>query len=198
MILLLGVAVTFAAREPSDYRQILVDRAIARFHHVKMERGIETALDFGDSFAQQVIGSARLYYEFGLACNQENFTIKAMGYYNKAIKNQPDMVEALYDRAELFIVDEKLDEAKEDLHKASTAKHWAVHFRLAEIAAREKNLQDFENQLTESIRYGFSLENLLNLGQHWRFWAKDPTLGRILRRVILLYGSEEIWLELSQ
>ena len=108
------------------------------------------------------------------------------------------MMEALYDRAELYMLSGELEKAKLDLNKALTTNHWVVHFRLAEIAGREKDQETLEKKLIEAIQYGFSLQNLFQWGPHWKKWAKDPILGRVLRRVIFLYGSEDIWQALSE
>lgn len=186
------------ARPPKDHRDVLVEQTVAQIDQKNQDESLEEALTYGTAFSAQVFESAIVYYEMGLACNRQDKTKKAISYYNKAIKIQPDMMEALYDRAELYMVSGDLQKAKKDLRRALKTNHWIVHFRLAEIAGREKDTETLELHLIESVRYGFPLNSLFQFGVHWQTWVKDPILGRVLRRVIFLYGSEDLWQDFTE
>ena len=198
MVFFLFTMVVWAGRPPTDYRDILIEKTIAQIDRKNQEQSLAEALAYGSDFSTSVFESAIVFYEMGLACNRKDKTKEAITYYNKALKIQPDMMEALYDRAELYMLRGDLQMAKKDLQRALKTNHWIVHFRLAEIAGREKDTDTLELQLIEAIRYGFPLNSLFQFGDHWQNWAKDPTLGRVLRRVIFLYGSEDLWQDFMQ
>ena len=198
MIVYLFMIAALGARPPTDFRDILIKKTVAQIDQKNQQGSLSAALAYGNGFTATVLESAIVFYEMGLACNRQDKTQEAISYYNKALKIQPYMMEALYDRAELYMLSGDLQMAKKDLQKALQTNHWAVHFRLAEIAGREKDTDTLELQLTEAIRYGFPLNSLFQFGAHWQNWVKDPVLGRTLRRVIFLYGSEELWQDFMQ
>jgi hypothetical protein len=74
--------------------------------------------------------------------------------------------------------------------------HWAVHFRLAELAARDHDTARFESHLTDAVRNGFDFRTIAT-DPNWRSWARDPELGKVITKLVVLYSQEDL-LELLQ
>jgi len=198
MIFLMVASVLWAAREPIDYGEELVQRAIIQIDGFFAQNKVTEALRYGDRFAEEVRESSSLFYALGLRCNQRDRLDDALRYYGKALQRSPDMVEALYDRSEIFLAQGNWSAAEKDLRKAQkTAKeHWVIHVRLAEIAGHKKNKKQLDQELRKAVQLGFKLEQLPTLGAHWKQWAHDKKLERTLRQIISQYGDEDIWLQL--
>ena len=44
----------------------------------------------------------------------------------------------------------------------------------------------------EALRHGFDFRTITS-DPDWRAWARDPKLGRVLQRLIVVYSDEAIW-----
>ena len=111
MKVLLFASTLWAIREPVDYGEVLAQRAIKRMDVLFSQNKINQALEYGEQFAAHVQPGASLFYTMGLRCNQLGKLEKALAYYNTALQLSPNMQEALYDRAELFLALGRYDEA---------------------------------------------------------------------------------------
>ena len=196
-----------AAREPDDYRKDLMAGAAARVSSMSASGALEDAVALAERFQRQVEPSAAVTYEIALALNRMGRRPEAIARYTKALALDPDHAPSLYDRGELYLRDGRTELAQADFERAAVLvpDHWAVHFRLAEIAAREHDAVAFESHLTDAVRNGFDFRALLLPGPdgaprvdpNWRAWAQDPELGKVITKLVVLYSQEDL-LELLQ
>lgn len=166
---------------------------------VQLEQGnhreAETILE---AFTAEVFPSDKLYYNAGLFYNQHGDLARAKSYYDRSIEINGAQSSALYDRAELLILEGKLSEAKQDLKVliAQEQEHWAIYFRMAEIAAKEGNGQQMEQYLLDAIKRNLTLEILVGDPVTWRAIAKDPQLSPYLYRIFMVMAEETLWKKL--
>ncbi len=148
-----------------------------------------------DRFEEKLFPSAQLYYEVGLVYNQQGKITLAREYYDKALEINPKHLSALYDRAELYILEGNTSEAKRDLQLLLDKghEHWAIYFRLAEIAAKEKDGKKMEDYLLKAIKKDLDLTLLLKDPMTWKKAAKDPKLGSYLHRIFVVMAEEKLW-----
>jgi len=196
-----------AAREPDDYRKDLMAGAAARVSSVSQSGALEDAIALAERFQRQVEPSAAVTYEIALALNRLGRRPEAIARYTKALALDPDHAPSLYDRGELYLLDGRVALAKADFERAAVLvpNHWAVHFRLAELAARDHDAAGFESHLTDAVRNGFDFRSLIvpgpdgapTMDPNWRAWARDPDLGKVITKLVVLYSQEDL-LELLQ
>lgn len=148
-----------------------------------------------DAFEKELFPSEQLCYDVGLAYNQQGNLAQAKKYYNRAIEINPNQASALYDRAELYLLEGKTAEAKTDLERLINQKqqHWAIYFRLAEIAAKEQDGKKMEEYLLQAIRYDMDITLLLKDPLTWKKVAKDPKLEPYLHRIFVIMAEEKLW-----
>lgn len=178
-----------------DYKKELEDRALKEILTL-MQAGEESKAErYLSRFEEDLFQSAHLHYELALFYNRQGQLDEAMEEYNRSLAVDPHLYSALYDRAEIFLLEGDLEGAQRDLGQLvmDGVEHWVVYFRLAETYALQKEGILFERNLMLAIRYGFSLPMLLESGKQWKDYAKDPVVGEHLRRVIQLYGDEDLW-----
>lgn len=182
-----------AARPPPDYRESLVKGAAAQAEALNAEGRYDDAIDLGRRFQRAVEPAAPVAYEVGYALNRKGDIDAAIRAYSEAIDLDPSLATARYDRGELLMLKGRVAEARQDFEAAlkSRPDHWAVHFRLADLAGRDGDPQGLETHLMEALRNGMDPHTLLD-DPHWRDWFADPTLGPVLRRVVLLYGDRSL------
>ncbi|MDP6330384.1 MAG: hypothetical protein QGF55_05960, partial [SAR324 cluster bacterium] len=96
---------------------------------------MDVALKEGLSFSGNVVEHPNLYYEMALLCNKNGNIEQSLLYYSKTLELEPTMVAARYDRAEIYLVQERYEEAYVDLITVKDMHHWLIHLRLAEVAA---------------------------------------------------------------
>ena len=183
-----------------SYEEELEDRMLASIAPFVLEGNDRMVNKHVQAFEKDLFPSARIHYEIALQYNTNNQLSEALKHYNRALEIDPAYQQALYDRAELLIVNQQPDAALTDLQSLveTGVEHWAVYFRLAEIFADKKEGVLFEQNLLLAIRHGFSLHLLLQSGDKWKGYAKDPELSDHLHTIIQLYGEEQIWDLLQQ
>ena len=196
LALVLGAA--RAAREPDDYRADLMTGAATRVSRATERGAPEDAIALAERFQRQVEPSAPVTYEIAYALNRMGRRSEAVATYTKALALDPDHAASLYDRGELYLLDDRLDLARADFERAAVLvpTHWAVHFRLAELAARAHDTAAFESHLFAAVSNGFDFRTIAK-DPHWQGWARDPELGKVITKLVVLYSQEDL-LELLQ
>jgi tetratricopeptide (TPR) repeat protein len=198
LVLAVWLGAARAAREPDDYRADLMAGAATRVSRMTQSGAFEDAIALADRFQRQVEPSAPVTYEIAFALNRMGRRAEAVASYTKALALDPDHAASLYDRGELYLLDDRLDLARADFERAAVLVpgHWAVHFRLAELAARAHDTAGFESHLLDAVRNGFDFRSIAN-DPNWRGWARDPELGKVITKLVVLYSQEDL-LELLQ
>ena len=157
-----------ASREPTDYRQLLSSRACAQISTLSRQGKLTEALSIGESFEKELFLSSVVHYEMALALNQAARLSDALQYYDTVLQQDPDMVEALYDRGEIYLTQGNLELAEKDFLRAVQLRqnHWVLYFRLAELSGMQGDAELLEKRLILALKHGFSLQNLLQSGEH--------------------------------
>ncbi len=192
---LLGAAL--AAREPADYRAELHRAAAARAEQMNQGGLYADALAFAERWQRAVEPSSVVAYEAAYALNRMAKLDEALDAYSRCIELDPKNAAARYDRGELLLALGRPDEARADLHAAAELRpdHWAAHFRLAELAGKDRDVIAFEEHLMAALRQGFDLRTLL-ADPTWVSWFRDPLLGPVLQKLVTVYGDERMLEEL--
>ena len=198
--LLLTLFMSYATREPQDYREYREKSAVQSIAELAQKGAVDAALNRGREALVLHPKSALIPYEMGLACNRVERLTDALSFYNMALDVDPNLISALYDRAEIRLSNSNVNAAKIDLELALAkgASHWGVYLRLSEIAGLENRDEDMADYLIEAIEKGFELTLLSSIGDPWKTWMNDPQKSRILRRIVLLYAKGELWDQLKQ
>jgi tetratricopeptide (TPR) repeat protein len=198
LVLAVCLGAARAAREPDDYRADLMAGAATRVARVSESGAPDDAIALAERFQRQVEPSAPVTYEIAYALNRLGRRSEAIATYTKALALDRDHAASLYDRGELYLLDGRIDLARADFERAAALvpEHWAVHFRLAELAARAHDAAGFESHLTEAVRNGFDFRTIV-ADPNWRGWARDPELGKVITKLVVLYSQEDL-LELLQ
>jgi tetratricopeptide (TPR) repeat protein len=199
LLLTLLASIVWAERTPRDYRLALGDAAAAEVARLAREQGLAAAEDFAADWRRQVGPAAPVEYELGLAARLAGQDRAALAHLDRALSIDPSLVTARYDRGELRLQRGEIAAAEDDFTRVVTLApaHWAGHFRLADVAARERRPADFERHLLDALRHGFALRSLVG-DPHWRGYARDAELGPVLRRVITVYQDESLFDALTE
>lgn len=187
------VSAVAAAPALPDYRDTLGERLSAPVAQLNKAGQYREAIKLAGRLGRAVGRMAAISYEAGYAHNQLGEFDVAMRHYDAALKRDPDMVAARYDRGELHLARGDLDAAAEDFLDVVRLKpaHWGGHFRLAHVAALTLDPNVFEQHLMAAIRHGFDLEQVI-ADPDWNRFVAHPELRSVLRKVVVLYGSERL------
>ena len=194
-VLMVGAA--SAARPPTDYRAVVHRSAAAELEALNARGRFEDVRAFGDRFVDRVEPAALVLYEMAYAANRMGEVGPALRLYDRAITLDPELAVAFYDRGELHLIQGDVAQAQADFEAAARLRpdHWAVHFRLAHLAGRQGQAEAFETHLLDALRHGFDFRTVMS-DPDWEEWARDPTLGRVLRRLIVVYSDESLYEQL--
>ena len=199
MWLILGLLWSGASAEvpPPDYRTALLERIEHETDRLLENGEPEQALAHVHRFRTQVTDDPRLAYEEALVLRHLERPKRAAKLLNEAIEGDPELAAAWYDLGEIRLIQGKLDEAQAAFVQATvlTEFHphgWAGPYRLAEIAAFRGEADDFERQLEEALRRGFSFQRTVSGDARWAEFMKNPELASILRRLTTVYGEESV------
>ena len=199
--MMIWCCVLLALAQPRlNYKREMEERGLAQIEvFLRSDRSRE-AEQYLQDFEKQLFPSAWLHYEVALQYNVQGRLEEALRHYDRALALEPLMLRALYDRAEIHLLQDQVVKAQQDLLLLVEAdvEHWVVYFRLAEIYAEQNKVTLFEEMMLQAIRYGFSMSILLEAKSKWKSYALDPVIGVSLRRIIQLYGDERIWELLQQ
>ena len=195
LLLLLGASAlgpaALAAREPGDYRQELFDAAASQAEALNAEGRLDEAIAFGARFQDRVAPAAVVAYEVAFAYNTKGELDKALDHYGRALELDPQLATALYDRGEIYLSRDQDALARADFEAAAEVRgdHWAVHFRLAELAARRGDSDAFEDHLLDAVKNGFDFRTIVR-DPSWQQWSRDPALGTVIGRLVTVYSDE--------
>lgn len=187
------LAPALAAREPRDYHEALAARAAGSVEALNVAGHYDEAVALGRRWQKGVEPSSAVAYEIAYAYNRMSKLDEAIDTYAEAIRLDPKNAAAHYDRGEILLALGREEDARADLEAAAALRrdHWAVHFRLAELAGRRGDAVAFEAHLTDALRNGFSFDVALQ-DPRWRGWFHDPALGPVLVKLVTLYGDERL------
>ena len=195
LTLWLGLAQTpaWAGREPPDFRAELMASAAAQADALNADGRFDDAIAFAERFQKAVDPAADVEYEVAYAYNGKGDLDASLASYDAVISLNPHQAAARYDRGELLLVRGRDHDAEVDFEEAARLRpdHWAVHFRLAEIAGRAGDVDAFEAHLTDAIRCGFDFRTAIQ-DPTWHAWFHDPKLGPVLTKLVTVYGDEKL------
>ena len=197
--LLLGAPAARATREPGDYRESVMRFEAQRLEALNAAGRFDQVAAQGERFVDRVGAHPLVLYELGYAYNRMARLDLALDAYDRALDLDGDLAAARYDRGEILLSRGRLDKADADFTAAARLRpeHWAVHYRLAQVAGRKGDGPRMETELVEAVRNGFDFKTLLG-DEDWRTFAADPTLGPVLTRMIVVYGDERVLEELRR
>ena len=186
-----------ALRPEPDARAAL-DEALAARVEALAGRDPAAAVAFARQIDGQVGALPAVRYELALTLNRQGELRAAREACDGVLELQPDHAAALYDRGELALLLGDRAAARADLTRAAALRprHWAVHYRLALLAAEDGDPTALEAALVMALRHGMDLRLLLD-DPAWAPALSDPRAGPALRRVIVVYGAESLIRELE-
>ena len=198
-MLWLLLPLVYAERPIPGYRDELMAGAAAAVAEVGQQKGAEAAEDLAERWYRSVDEDARIAYEVGLAWRLAGTEERALTALNQALRLDPEMVAARYDRGEILLARGHLDQAEADFREVArlAPNQWAGHFRLADIAGRRGEPEAFQAHLLEALRQGFQLR-LIVKDPHWSGFLADAKVGPVLRSLILVYQDESLLQELER
>ena len=186
-----------AAPTPPDYRSVLgadYGRLISDLNGAGRYR---EAIQVGGRIQRAVDRFSLVSYEIGYAHYQLGELDAAVRHYDSALVRDPNLTMALYDRGEIHLREGRIESATRDflLVVEHAPNHWAGHFRLAHLAGLEADAESFERYLMGAIRVGFDLDTVIN-DPDWMGFTRVPTIRPVLRKIIVLYGDDQLlqWL----
>lgn len=194
MLLLFALAAALAPAP--DYPAELGARLAAEVRAVA-ETDSEAAIALAARIETDVGALTAVRYEAALVRNRAGLIRPAIEAYTRVLELDPDHVGALYDRGELRLIAQSDDptaraRAKADLQRAAELRpdHWAVHYRLAVLAAQEGEADVMESALLTALTHGMA-PSLLLQDPAWRpFLVAEPAASR-LRRLLRTHGSSD-------
>jgi tetratricopeptide (TPR) repeat protein len=187
-----------AARPPTGYRAALGADISSRASALNAQGRFKEAAALVERFHAAVEVLAPSAYEAGYALNRLGETEAALAHYSAAIAVDPEQAAARYDRGEIYLRQSRWAQAAVDFEVVVRVRpgHWAGHFRMAQLAGVAVDPAGMEKHLTGAIRTGFDLK-VLAQDDVWRSFAKNPELGAVLRKIIILYTDESLLIDLG-
>ena len=177
----------------SDYRSVLdVDygQTLSALNGAGRYR---ESIQMGGRIQRSVDRFPRVSYEIGYAHYQLGEWDAAVRNYDLAVQQDPQLTVARYDRGEIHLHEGRLGKAEQDFMAVieQTPTHWAGHFRMAHLAGLASDAKAFEDHIMDAIRHGFQLDAVRG-DPDWKEFARHSTLRPVLRKIIVLYGDDEL------
>ena len=177
-----------------DYRTELEDQVLYKIIESELsDPEIEALVQ---AFHVEVFASYRLCYEVALYYNRRNELAQAMHYYNQALLIYPNYTSALYDRAELFLLQSKVDLAKQDLqniiHHSTEDIHWVVYYRLAQISASVEDGVALENYMQLAVTHGLPVQVIVDDRIVWQQYCHSKIVNTSMSLFLSAIGAEDI------
>jgi tetratricopeptide (TPR) repeat protein len=191
------VPVAGAARVPADYRSVLGSDLAKEVGQLNESGRYRDAIRLAGRMHRSAGRLPALSYEAGYAHYRLGELEAAVRHYTAAIRLNPRLAMAWYDRGEIHLGEGRLEEARADFEQVVEIEpgHWVGHFRLAHMAGLEGDATSFETHLMAAIRAGFSFNSVLN-DPDWKRFTMHADLQPVLRKIIVLYGNDDLlrWL----
>ncbi len=189
-------AVALAELPAPDYREAVLASVEAQADALIADQALEPALELVRTFRDQVTDDGRLAYEEGLVLRLMGRQDEAFDALQASVALSPDLGHAWYDLGEVLLARGDTPQAHAAFTRASdlTAEHprgWAGPFRLAELAGRSGDANDFERWLKEALHRGFSFR-VVEADPTWAAFLDTPDLAGVLRRLATVYGNEDV------
>ena len=194
MLALLGLA--RAELPPPDYREQVLAEIEAAADALLAQGQAEEALVLVQEVREHVEDDPRLIYEEGLALRLLSRPEEAEERLREAVEADPGLFYAWYDLGELELARGDLDAAELAFQRASEGSEehpngWAGPFRLAELAGRRGDPLAFDEHLREAVHRGFRFADVTR-DPTWTGFLRDPVLGEVLKRHLVVYGEEHL------
>ena len=182
-----------AAPDLPDYRATLGVRLAGDVDQLNQAGHYRDAIVLAGRVQRATGKLAAVSYEAGYAHYQLGEYAVAIGHYDAALRHDPGLSSAAYDRGEIRLITGDYPMAREDFQRVVRlkAEHWAGHFRLAHIAGIFREPASFEQHLMDAIHHGFDLEVVM-ADPAWTRFVQDPSLRPVLRKVVVLYGNDRL------
>ena len=147
-----------------------------------------------------MFASARVHYEVGLEYNQQGNIERAEQQYRASLSIDDSYIPVLYDLAEILLLRGDIKEAKQHLLtiQQQEGEHWVVSYRLAQIAASEKDTAMMELNLKRALREGMPSQVLLDDKMQWQPHLVNRTVALSMELLLSALGYESIWKGMSR
>lgn len=190
---LIALVSTVGATSYLDVPQELERSALAVIQRASSS---EEALVLVRDFEHTVFSSATLYYEVGLSMNQSGDLDGAIACYQQSLTIETDHIGALYDLAEIHFLKRELDISKQYLLRLTelSTVHWVVHYRLAQIAAHNKDVRHLEQYLSQAIHHGMPTQIFRDDVVQWRTFLTESTVALSLEMFLQAQGQRDVWI----
>lgn len=170
--------------------------AVDRFPVVCTEGAVDRALALVDAYQRQVATDAGLEYLAGLANRYGGREREAVRRYKAALALDPGRADAWYDLGEIRMANGDLAEARSCFERVRDLRSdgelaWVGPWRLAEVAALGHDPAEFERQIKDALRYGFSFRQIAGQ-QNWRAFYADPALTDSIDKLLTVYAEPEV------
>ena len=181
------------APELSDYRASLGHDLAKEVSDLNGSGKYRDAIKLAGRIQRGVAKLAPVSYEAGYAHYRLGELDAAVRQYDSAIRRDPTLAMAYYDRGEIFLSQGKLEGAEADFLAVIrlTPNHWAGHFRLAHLAGLAGAGDLFEEHLMDALRHGFDLDTV-TADPDWQAFTRSANIRPVLRKVVVLYGSDAL------
>ena len=181
------------APELSDYRASLGQELAQEVSNLNGSGKYRDAIKLAGRIQRGVAKLAPVSYEAGYAHYRLGELEAAIRQYNNAIRRDPTLAMAYYDRGEIFLTQGQLEAAEADFLAVVrlTPGHWAGHFRLAHLAGLAESADLFEEHLMDALKHGFDLDTV-TADPDWRSFTRSASIRPVLRKVVVLYGSDAL------
>ena len=148
-----------------------------------------------EDFSETVFPSVRVYYEVGLQYNKIGDIKEALRYCDAALQIQDDYVPALYDKAEILLLQGDAEQAKQSLLTLQSMEdhHWVVSYRLSQIAAGAEDTRTFEAHLKSALQAGMPLQILVDDRVLWNGLIQSSSMSLSMQMMLSAMGEEDTW-----
>ena len=173
-------------------RKELEEQAVQKIQYAESSKH---AIDLARDFSRTVFPSASLYYEVALSINTAGELDDAIVCYNYALEVDPNHVGALYDLAEIHLLKQSFQKSKQYLLRLAelSTVHWVVHYRLAQIAAHERDVVELKDQLRKAMHHGMPQQILIDDKVQWQTFLDDPEVSLSLEMFLQAIGQTQTW-----
>ncbi len=194
LVLIAGLAL---AEVPiPSYQDELTESAWLEVNHLIESGRIDEALTTAEAFEKHVVEDSGIAYLRGLAHRFRGEPELAEQHLRRAVKLDPSRKDAWSDLGEILLASQRYDEARDCFAKVdellpSGRYSWVGPFRLAEVAAHQRQPRRFEEHMREALRRGFTFRTI-ERDPNWQKFYADPSMHDSVEKLITVYGDTAI------